>query len=108
MSRLRLLALPAIVAGVLAAPHGAEAARSWAQPEIRVVVSHGLMARTVASFRPNDPLTQGELSDLIAGLTQQPPQTVTNPATPVTMAQIAIQEIARRIALAVNSACQFI
>ena len=32
------------------------------------------MARTVASFRPNDPLTQGELSNLVAELTEEPPE----------------------------------
>jgi hypothetical protein len=60
----------------------------WAQPQIRVVVGHGLMARSVGSFRPNDPLTQGELSDLVAALTQEPPRQVADPSAPVTMAQL--------------------
>jgi cell wall-associated NlpC family hydrolase len=62
--------------------------RSWAQPQIRVVVARGLMARSVASFRPNDPLTQGELADLVAGLTEQPPKPVPNPSAQVTLAQL--------------------
>ncbi len=46
------------------------------------------MARTVPAFRPNDALTQVELRDLVAELTEEPPQPVTNPAAPVTMAQL--------------------
>src|SRR5438876_8925355 len=88
MSRLRLLALVPFLAAALASPSPAAAARSWAQPEIRTVVAHGLMARSVASFRPQAVLTQGALRDLVAGLTQQPPETVANPSAPVTMAQL--------------------
>jgi cell wall-associated NlpC family hydrolase len=73
----------------MAAASGASASqRSWAQPEIRVVVAHGLMAQKVAAFRPNDALTQGELADLVAGLTEEPPGSVANPDAPVTMAQL--------------------
>ena len=46
------------------------------------------MARSVASFRPNDPLTQGELAGLVAGLTEQPPKPVANPSAQVTLAQL--------------------
>ena len=46
------------------------------------------MASSVGSFRPNDPLTQGELADLVAALTQEPPRPVADPAAPVTMAQL--------------------
>jgi cell wall-associated NlpC family hydrolase len=60
--------------------------RSWADAEIRLVVSHGLMAEDVASFRPDDPLTQGDLAELVADLTGQPAAPVANPAAPVTMA----------------------
>jgi cell wall-associated NlpC family hydrolase len=87
--RLRLLALFAcLLVALAAAPGASPAGRSWAQPQIRAVVAHGLMARTVASFRPNDVLTQGELSTLVADLTEEPPQTPANPAAPVTMAQL--------------------
>jgi cell wall-associated NlpC family hydrolase len=74
----------------VAAPKATSSAskRSWAQPEIRLVVSRGLMARSVATFRPNDALTQGELADLVAGLTQQPAKPAPSPETPVTMAQL--------------------
>ena len=87
--RLRLLALFAcLVIGLAAAPGASPAGRSWAQPQIRLVVSHGLMARTVASFRPNDSLTQGELSVLVGDLTEQPAKPPANPSAPVTMAQL--------------------
>ncbi|MDQ2982421.1 MAG: NlpC/P60 family protein [Actinomycetota bacterium] len=91
-----LLAAPA--AGGRSLPPGAKptktqrptssGATSWAAREIRVVVARGLMAKSVATFRPNDPLTQGELSALVAGLTDQPLQRAANPAAPVAMAQL--------------------
>jgi cell wall-associated NlpC family hydrolase len=62
--------------------------KSWAQSEIQTVVSHGLMAKTVAAFRPNDALTQGELSTLVAGLTKQAPQVPADPTAPVTVTQL--------------------
>src|SRR6266516_4109314 len=62
------------------------ARRSWAVAQIRVVVSHGLMAPDVARFRPDDPLTRGALAALVAGLTGRTPEAVFNPAAPVTMA----------------------
>jgi cell wall-associated NlpC family hydrolase len=89
--RPRLLALLACLLSALAIAPGATSStstRSWAQPQIRVVVARGLMARSVASFRPNDTLTQGELADLVAGLTEQPPKPVPNPAAQVTLAQL--------------------
>jgi len=62
--------------------------KSWAQPQIRVVVAHGLMAKSVANFRPNDALTQGELATLTAALTKQAPQTPTDPTAPVTLTKL--------------------
>ncbi len=88
--RLRLLALFAcLLVGLAAAPGALPAGkRSWAQPQIKLVVARGLMARSIASFRPNDSLTQAELQDLVAGLTEEPPKEVANPGAPVTMAQL--------------------
>ena len=62
--------------------------KSWAQPQIRVVVSHGLMAKSVAAFRPNDPLTEGELAVLLATLTKQPLKAAAIPSATVTVAQL--------------------
>jgi cell wall-associated NlpC family hydrolase len=91
VGRLRQLALfVCLLVGLAAAPGAFPSApkRSWAQPQIRLVVAHRLMAESVAAFRPNDALTRGELQELAAGLTEQPPKTVTNPEAPVTMAQL--------------------
>lgn len=62
--------------------------KSWAQTEIHLVVSHGLMAKSVASFRASDTLTQGELSALVAGLTKQPARAAADPSAPVTVTQL--------------------
>lgn len=68
------------------APKPAQKRRSWADAQIRLVVSHGLMATSAASFQPDDPLTQGALADLVAGLTDSVPAPVANPSAPVTIA----------------------
>jgi cell wall-associated NlpC family hydrolase len=41
---------------------------SWAAPEIRLVVARGALASSVAEFRPDDPLTRGELHDALTAL----------------------------------------
>jgi cell wall-associated NlpC family hydrolase len=88
--RLRPLALfVCLLVGLAAAPGALPAGkRSWAQPQIKLVVARGLMGRSVASFRPNDPLTQAELQDLVAGLTDELPRKAANPSAAVTMAQL--------------------
>jgi cell wall-associated NlpC family hydrolase len=63
-------------------------ATSWAQADIRYVVSRGLMAKSVASFRATDPLTQGELATLVAGLTKQPLRAAATPSAVVTVGQL--------------------
>jgi cell wall-associated NlpC family hydrolase len=87
-----LLVAPSAVAARIGDAAGSSAAggtaTSWALAEIRLVVKHGLMARTVSSFRPTDGLTQGELATLVGGLSKQPAATVANPAAPVTVAQL--------------------
>jgi cell wall-associated NlpC family hydrolase len=78
-----LLATPAALATRSVVPP-----KSWDKAEIRLVVSQGLMAQSVASFRPNDVLTQSELATLVAGLTQQPAYVPADPGAPVTVAQL--------------------
>jgi cell wall-associated NlpC family hydrolase len=58
MRRLVLLALCALV---LPAP-AAAAERSWAEPQIETVVEAGLLADSVATFKPQRPLTQRALA----------------------------------------------
>jgi len=62
--------------------------KSWDTREIRLVVQRGLMARTVGAFRPNDTLTRGELSLLVADLTKQEPVPPSDPSKPVTVTQL--------------------
>jgi cell wall-associated NlpC family hydrolase len=52
------------------APPG-EPQPSWAQAQIEVVVAAGLMAPSVAEFRPDDPLTRAELAQVLSALMQQ-------------------------------------
>lgn len=62
----------ALVAGSLAAGSAtaapAPAKPSWAQAQIEAVVAAGLLADTVESFRPAEPLTQRALADALATL----------------------------------------
>jgi cell wall-associated NlpC family hydrolase len=88
----RFVLLSALLA--LLAPAPAEAAKpvhSWAQAEIKLVVSRGLMADSVTTFRPDAPLTQPELAELIAGLAPIGPQPVPKATGPVTMTQLDAQ-----------------
>jgi cell wall-associated NlpC family hydrolase len=84
-----LLATPSALAGRVgdSAKHS-DATVSWAQPEIQYVVKHGLMAKTVAAFRADDTLTQGELAAVIAGVTKQPARVIADPSAPVTVTQL--------------------
>jgi cell wall-associated NlpC family hydrolase len=74
---------------LLAAPVALAAdAATWAKREIKLVVGQGLMAPDVESFRPADPLTRGELAELVTGLTGLAPRAPAKPGTTVTMAEL--------------------
>jgi NlpC/P60 family len=60
--------LAAVVLCALALPASAGAARSWAQPQIQTVVEAGLLADSVATFKPQRPLTQRALAGALATL----------------------------------------
>jgi cell wall-associated NlpC family hydrolase len=62
------------------------AKQSWAQREIKVVTDRGLMGGNAAAFRPDAPLTQRALADLVAGLTELPPLEPAAPAAQATLA----------------------
>jgi cell wall-associated NlpC family hydrolase len=62
--------------------------KSWARAEIKLVVAHKLMAKSVAAFRANDSLTQGELSALVAALTKQAVKPSADPTATVTVTQL--------------------
>ncbi|HLY86631.1 MAG TPA: NlpC/P60 family protein [Gaiellaceae bacterium] len=67
------------------APGAAGRVPNWAAPQISTVVSHGLMAKSVSTFRPNANLTQGTLATLASGLQAQlappPPSTAGTKST---------------------------
>jgi cell wall-associated NlpC family hydrolase len=90
MKRTVLLTLLVITA---VAPSAAQSAppRSWAQAEIQLIVSRGLMADSIETFRPDAPLRQAELTELIAGLTQAETQGAAGSTGRVTMAQLDAQ-----------------
>jgi cell wall-associated NlpC family hydrolase len=66
----RLVAALACAAFALCAPTIvlAKAERPWAQAEIRLVTSRGLMGGDPTNFRPSAPLTRAALDDLVSGL----------------------------------------
>src|ERR1700738_4717926 len=73
MRRLAALGvLLALAAALAPLAWGAAPPRSWAQAEIDTVVRAGVMGADAQSFRPDDPLTQNDLGDLIGTLTGQP------------------------------------
>lgn len=81
MRRGLVTAFACLLALGLAAPAGAA---SWAQPQIRAVVAHGLMGPSVAAFRPDGPLTRRQLGQALAAYTGEA-QVVVDPERPVVM-----------------------
>ena len=93
MRRLVVLAacclLPATPAALATRNQGSVVpAKAWDTAEIRLVVKHGLMAPSVARFRANDVLNQGELATLVGDLTEQPADIPADPSAPVTLTQL--------------------
>ncbi len=86
--RKELRAKPAAPAAGKPARPVAKTARTWAQAEIRLVVARGVMGKGIESFRPADPLRQGELASLIGAITKRPPATTAEPLAPVSMAAL--------------------
>lgn len=85
MRRGPFVLLVLVLALCVAAP--AAHARSWAQPQIRVVVTRGLMGPSVAGFRPKAVLTRRELGEVVANLTGAP-QVVVDPRRAVTVTEL--------------------
>jgi cell wall-associated NlpC family hydrolase len=91
--RRRLLPLLCLGA-VLAAPSAlAKTPASWATPQIKTVVAQGLLGDKVATFRPDDPLTRGDLAQALTVL-QGDDAAVAPDETPLTMAQLDAQVVA--------------
>jgi hypothetical protein len=89
--RRRALLGAAVAFALLFASTAAAGSASWAAPQIKVITAKGLMGGRPAVFRPNDPLTWGDLNDLVAGLTGKGVPLPADPGTAVTIAQLDAQ-----------------
>ncbi len=91
MGRVLVLACAAVAlaaaTGTAGAQPSAGQARSWAEPEIRTVVTAGVMGPSVADFRPQDPLTIEELAEISVALGASPPS-FSDPDRLVTMREL--------------------
>jgi cell wall-associated NlpC family hydrolase len=81
-----------LLAALLALAAPAQAAKkppvSWAQAQIEAVVGAGLMAPRVAEFRPGDPLTRGELDELLTLLGKPPAVPAADASQPVKLREL--------------------
>jgi cell wall-associated NlpC family hydrolase len=84
----RLALLPVLCLSLVLTTVADGAKTSWAQPQIKLVTSQGLMGGNPASFKPDSPLTQNALAYLVAGLTQQEAAVPAAPEAPATMASL--------------------
>ena len=91
MRRIALLAC-LLASFVLVGSAGARstAPRSWAAPQIESVVAAGFMAPSALDFRPDDPLTSGELAVVLAAL-GVPTVSVSDLDRPVTLRELDAQ-----------------
>src|SRR3990170_3134051 len=88
----RLACTAAAIAAFAAGTAGAKSntGASWAAPDIRTVVGAGLMAPTVAEFRPEEPLTRGEFGIVLAAF-GAPDVSVSEPDRLVTLRELDAQ-----------------
>ena len=86
MRRITVLSVLAALAIVSATGAQPPPARSWATPQIKEVVGAGLMATTVADFRPEEPLTALELATTLAALGMEVTETDTD--RPITLREL--------------------
>jgi cell wall-associated NlpC family hydrolase len=94
VTRRALLATLAIALLATAPPLASAAKRSWAQREIKLVTSRGLMTASGGAFRPDDPLSQGELAELVTGLAGDSTRVPSSTGGKVTIAQLDAQLVA--------------
>lgn len=94
------LCIPAAVAGAPLPPAAADTpgivaapATTWAATQIAMVVAAGAMGPDVATFRPTDPLTRGELYDALTALGKPVPLPA-DPSRPVTMRELDARLVA--------------
>jgi cell wall-associated NlpC family hydrolase len=83
LRRLGAVSLAALL--VPSAALAAGSARSWAQPQIKLVTRQGIFSGTPSTFEGSAGLTQGALADAIARLTGTPAAAAADPAAPVSL-----------------------
>jgi cell wall-associated NlpC family hydrolase len=84
----RFIALSTLLVLTLApTAAGKPSASSWAQNELRLVVSKGLLPKSAAA-RPDNPLTAAELAQIVAGISHGLPAPASANSTGVTLAQL--------------------
>src|SRR5258708_37359114 len=71
-----------------AAASAAGSVRSWAQPEIKLVISQGIFAGTPPTFQASAPLAEGALARVIAKLTGAPAEEPPDGAAPAWLLQL--------------------
>ena len=71
--------------------------RSWADQQIRFVVGHGLMAKTVAGFKPDAPLTRGALNQVVAALGRTATGVPADPPSTTDPHQVTIAQLDSRL-----------
>jgi cell wall-associated NlpC family hydrolase len=86
MRRILLIVFAFALVAVGSAGAQPSAPASWATPQIRTVVEAGLLAPSVAAFRPDDPLTSGELGTVLAAFGVE--IAITDPNKPVTIREL--------------------
>ena len=110
---MRRLVLLLVALALAPAAHAAPAPKkSWADAQIQLVTTKGLMGADARAFRPDDPLTQGDLADLLTGITGKPQPAPADLSAGVTIAQLDFQlvralnlrDVARQFASALRAA----
>jgi|SRR5581483_4720307 len=84
-------ALALLTAPAVASSKTKPAAKSWAQPAIELVAKHGLLGGDTKAFRPDDPLTAGDLSALVSALSGREAPYPPDPSAPVSIAALDAQ-----------------
>jgi cell wall-associated NlpC family hydrolase len=83
----RSILLVCVLAAAALVPGAHARAASWAAPQIAAVVEAGLMAPSVQAFRPQEPLTSGELAVVLASITSED-VTTEDPSRAVTVREL--------------------
>src|SRR5262245_32494717 len=84
-------ALALFAAPAVASPKPKPTPKSWAQAAIELVAKDGLLGGDAKTFRPDDPLTAGDLSALVGALSGKEAPYPPDPSAPVSIAALDAQ-----------------